>query len=195
MKATRFVTLIATGFAISFFAAGCRLHPQNETIIPGRPPEAAVPEVPTMPPITESNQPPGVSNMIAEPEFPGHTNWVENTEQFKADTIHFAFDSSVVRSADKPKIAEVADFLKANPQDAVRVEGNCDERGTEEYNRSLGERRAQAAREILVSMGIAGDRVDTVSYGLDKPVDPAHNEAAWRKNRRDDFVLLTPPPK
>jgi peptidoglycan-associated lipoprotein len=90
-------------------------------------------------------------------------------------------------------MAEVADFLKQNPQAAVRVEGNCDERGTEEYNRSLGERRALAAREELVRQGITPDRVDTLSYGEDKPLDSGHNESAWKQNRRDDFILLTPP--
>ena len=76
---------------------------------------------------------------------------------------------------------------------AVLVEGNCDERGTEEYNRSLGERRALAGREYLIKLGIDADRVDTITYGEDRPADPGHNEAAWAKNRRDDFVVLTAP--
>ena len=80
-----------------------------------------------------------------------------------------------------------------NTADAVRVEGNCDERGTEEYNRALGERRALALREELVRLGVDPSRVDTVSYGEDKPVDPGHDESAWRKNRRGDFILLSPP--
>lgn len=133
--------------------------------------------------------------MIALPEYPSHTNWVEHPEILKDQTIHFAFDSSAIRSSEKSKISAVADYLKKNTEAAVRVEGNCDERGTEEYNRSLGERRALAAREQLVGLGIAPDRVDTVSYGLDKPVDSGHNEAAWKQNRRDDFVVLTPPAK
>ena len=193
MKATRFITLIAIAIAASFFAAGCSTHPQNMTNIPNRPADSSS-DLSSLPPITmePTNTNP---SMIAESEFPSHTNWVENTEQFKANTIHFAYDSSVVKSSDKSKIAEVADYLKANPQAAVRVEGNADERGTEEYNRSLGERRALAAREVLVGLGIDPTRVDTVSYGLDKPVDTGHNQAAWEKNRRDDFVLLTPPAK
>jgi peptidoglycan-associated lipoprotein len=111
----------------------------------------------------------------------------------KAHTVYFAYDSSVVRSSEKSKVAAVADYLKGNPAAAVRVEGNCDERGTEEYNRALGERRALAVRGMLVSLGIDPRRVDTISYGKDRPVEPLHNEAAWSKNRRDDFVLLTPP--
>ena len=73
------------------------------------------------------------------------------------------------------------------------MEGNCDERGTAEYNRSLGERRSLAAREELVGLGIDASRVDTISYGKDRPVDTGHSEESHAKNRRDDFVLLAPP--
>ena len=82
--------------------------------------------------------------------------------------------------------------LSADASAKLLIEGNCDERGTQEYNRSLGERRALAAREALAKMGIDPSRVRTISYGKDKPVDPDNNEAAWAKNRRDDFVLLHP---
>jgi peptidoglycan-associated lipoprotein len=194
MKATRFGTLIALGTALSFIAVGCQL--QNPRKIP--PNQISAPEVPNMPPLP----PPGPQMPITDVnstnvpflnEFPGHTNWIENAEQLKDDTVHFAFDSSAIRSSDKSKVAAVADYLKQNPEAAVRVEGNCDERGTEEYNRSLGERRALAAREELVRLGILSDRVDTLSYGEDKPLDSGHNESAWKQNRRDDFILLTPP--
>ena len=192
MKATRFTILTAIGLVLSFLAAGCHMNPQNPTAIPNRKPDSnagleGIGQI--IPP-----NPNGTNGLIAEQDFPNHTNWIASYP-FKDQTIHFAFDSSVVRSADKSKINEVADYLKGNPQTAVRVEGNCDERGTEEYNRSLGERRALAAREVLVGLGIAPDRVDTVSYGQDKPVAEGHNEAAWQQNRRDDFTLLTPPGK
>jgi peptidoglycan-associated lipoprotein len=91
-------------------------------------------------------------------------------------------------------VGTVADYLKANSAKAVRVEGNCDERGTEEYNRSLGERRALAVREELVRLGIDPTRVDTKTWGKDNPAnDPGHDEAAWKKNRRDEFIVLTKP--
>ena len=73
-----------------------------------------------------------------------HEGWIEDAQALKADTVYFDFDSSVLKAGEKPKVAAVADYLKANSGKAVRVEGNCDERGTEEYNRSLGERRALA---------------------------------------------------
>jgi len=99
----------------------------------------------------------------------------------------------VVKSSEKSKAAAVADYLKGNAAAAVKVEGHCDERGTEEYNRSLGERRALACREELIRLGIDANRVDTISYGEDRPADPGHDESAWKKNRRGEFVLLTPP--
>ncbi len=108
------------------------------------------------------------------------------------DTIHFDFDSSVIKASEKPHVEAVAAALKANAAAKLLIEGNCDERGTEEYNRALGERRALAAREMLATMGIDAQRIRTESFGEDKPVDPAHNEAAWAKNRRDDFVLMLP---
>jgi peptidoglycan-associated lipoprotein len=127
------------------------------------------------------------------PQGPGHQGWPENPDFFKSDTVYFDFDSSSVKPAEKPKVAAVADHLKSTPSDAVRVDGHCDERGTEEYNRSLGERRALALREELVTLGIDPTRVDTISYGKDKPTDTGHNDAAWKKNRRGEFILLTPP--
>ncbi len=122
-----------------------------------------------------------------------HFGWKEDAQALKSDNVFFDFDSSVVKASEKPKVSTVADYLKANSAAAVRVEGNCDERGTEEYNRSLGERRALAVREMLIGLGIDMTRVDTTSYGKDKPADPGHDESAWKQNRRDDFIVLTPP--
>jgi len=84
---------------------------------------------------------------------------------------------------------ELAAFLKANAGLKVSVEGHCDERGTNEYNLALGERRAKAAYDYLAAQGIDASRLSTVSYGEEKPADPGQNEEAWAKNRRDEFVL------
>ena len=120
-------------------------------------------------------------------------NYIPHPEILQAQTIHFDFDKSSIKANDEPKLQEVANYMKSNPNDALRIEGNCDERGTEEYNRSLGERRAMAAREYLARLGVEPGRVVTISYGQDRPAESAHNEGAWSKNRRDDFVVLTPP--
>jgi peptidoglycan-associated lipoprotein len=122
-----------------------------------------------------------------------HQGWAEDASTFKSDTVYFSFDSSVVRPEEKSKVSAVADYLKNNSSAAVRVEGNCDERGTAEYNRALGDRRAQVVREELNTLGIDPTRVDTISYGFDRAAVQGHDEAAWSKNRRDEFILLTPP--
>jgi peptidoglycan-associated lipoprotein len=111
---------------------------------------------------------------------------------FAAETLYFEYDSSAIRSSEESKISAVAAALKSDPSAKLLVEGNCDERGTEEYNRSLGERRALAAREALANAGVEPSRVATRSYGEDRPADPGHGASAWSKNRRDEFVLLHP---
>ncbi len=108
-----------------------------------------------------------------------------------ANTVHFKFDSAAVLDNEQSNISAVAAAL-SNQNLKLIIEGNCDERGTEEYNRSLGERRALALREALTKAGIDPLRIRTESFGKDKPVDPGHDEAAFAKNRRGDFVLCTP---
>ena len=107
-------------------------------------------------------------------------------------TVYFDFDRSAIKSSETGKIESVAGYLRSNSGVGVLVEGHCDERGTEQYNLSLGERRALAIREYLINLGIDGNRVYTISFGEDRPADPGHNEAAWAKNRRGEFVVLKP---
>ncbi len=104
------------------------------------------------------------------------------------ERIHFDFDKYNIRADAVPIMQKNASWLKANPGVRTIVEGNCDERGTNEYNMALGERRAKAGKDYLVNLGVESSRIDTVSYGEERPLDPAHNEAAWAMNRRDDFV-------
>ena len=119
---------------------------------------------------------------------------IKDRAALAAYTIHFAYDSSVIRKSEQANLQSVAQALDADSSTKLLVEGNCDERGTEEYNRSLGERRALAAREALAKLGVDPMRIFTRSYGKDKPAESGHDEAAWAKNRRDDFVLLHPKP-
>jgi peptidoglycan-associated lipoprotein len=104
-------------------------------------------------------------------------------------TVHFAFDSAAVLTKEQSKLIIVSEKLKSDPSAKLLIEGHCDERGTEEYNRALGERRALALREALVAAGIDPERIRTISYGKDKPADTGHDEAAWSKNRRGEFIL------
>ncbi|MGC9325044.1 MAG: peptidoglycan-associated lipoprotein Pal [Desulfomonilia bacterium] len=109
---------------------------------------------------------------------------------FENKNIHFDFDKFNLLPEARKILAEKASFLNANPQINIQIEGHCDERGTSEYNLALGERRAKAAQDYLVFLGINPDRLSIISYGEERPLDPAHNEEAWAKNRRAQFVIL-----
>lgn len=111
-------------------------------------------------------------------------------ELFESESIYFDFDKSELKPNARANLTKKASWLRKNPQFTVRISGHCDERGTNEYNLALGERRASAARKFLTSLGVSSDRLTTVSFGEERPVDRGHNEKAWAKNRRDEFKLL-----
>jgi len=103
--------------------------------------------------------------------------------------VYFSYDGMTVSGAELSKLDTVAAAMKKMSSDLI-IAGFTDERGTEEYNRGLGERRAQAVRESLIGMGINGSRIQTVSFGMEMPADPASNESAWAKNRRAEFGII-----
>jgi peptidoglycan-associated lipoprotein len=103
--------------------------------------------------------------------------------------VYFAFDSSSVSGSEMNKVRDVASAMKSTSQTLI-IAGFTDERGTAEYNRGLGEKRAQAVRDVLISQGVNGGRIQTVSFGAEMPADPASNEAAWAKNRRAEFGVV-----
>jgi peptidoglycan-associated lipoprotein len=103
--------------------------------------------------------------------------------------IYFDFDKSFIRDDAKPVMKANAEWLKANPKVKIKIEGNCDERGTIEYNQALGQRRATSAKKYLTDMGIAASRISLISYGKEKPICKESDETCWQKNRRDDFVV------
>jgi peptidoglycan-associated lipoprotein len=103
--------------------------------------------------------------------------------------IHFDFDRSFIRDDAKAAMRANADWLKANPQVKIRIEGNCDERGTVEYNQALGQRRSQSAKKYLTDLGIASSRISLISYGKEKPICMESTEECWQQNRRDDFAV------
>jgi peptidoglycan-associated lipoprotein len=107
-----------------------------------------------------------------------------------ATMIHFDYDKAIIRGGDAAVLDQKVAILQANPGLRIRISGHCDERGSDEYNLALGNRRATAAKQYLVSHGIDGGRVETVSYGEERPMDPGHNEEAWAKNRRDEVDIL-----
>jgi peptidoglycan-associated lipoprotein len=110
--------------------------------------------------------------------------YVPGTTQLMSRTYYFAFDRSVLSPDDLASLEMHATFLRNNPDRSVVIEGHADERGTREYNLALGERRADAVRNFLMSAGVSSRQVETVSYGEERPEDPGHNEGAWQRNRR-----------
>jgi peptidoglycan-associated lipoprotein len=101
---------------------------------------------------------------------------------------YFDLDKADIRSDARTALSKTAEFLRSYPQLKVTLEGHCDERGSTEYNLALGDRRAQAAKDFLVSLGVAADRVQTVSYGKEKPFCTSHDEQCWQQNRRGHFI-------
>lgn len=114
---------------------------------------------------------------------------MEAQNRFLNEDIHFEFDSSVLLPDAQEILRRKAEWLRYNPYVHAVIEGHCDERGTNEYNLALGERRAASAKAYLVDIGIHASRLTTISYGEERPVDPGHNEEAWAKNRRAHFVI------
>jgi peptidoglycan-associated lipoprotein len=209
MKLNNLLLPVALALIAAFATTGCK-HGLNGqlTDVPGqrlRAPAPAPNDWNTKPLTTQNPQPivaspiPNLPPAVATPAapIPTTTTWeladmLQDPEKLAAYTVHFKFDSAIVQDSEQANVASVGQALSANPAAKLLIEGNCDERGTEEYNRSLGERRALALREALAKIGIDPLRIRTISYGKDKPVDPGHDQAAWAKNRRGQFVYCTP---
>jgi peptidoglycan-associated lipoprotein len=113
-----------------------------------------------------------------------------NGENGPLGDIHFAFNQFTIQPEDGDILRQNAKWLQENPTTRVQIEGHCDDRGSEEYNIALGAKRAQAAKDYLETLGIAADRMSTISYGKELPLCTEETEECWAKNRRDHFVVL-----
>jgi peptidoglycan-associated lipoprotein len=189
MKLTQFINLLVIASALSLTASGCKKSPVGVTPIPDRS-GAHVGDV--GPGGTLPGQPggDGTAGGVPQPsadKYPGP----RDEKIFEAYMVHFDYDSPSVRSSEQSKIAYVADYLKSHPDNGLEVQGHCDERGTDQYNFSLGDRRALAVRDELIKAGVGGDRILTVSFGRSRPIDTGHSDAAHSRNRRAQFVLLS----
>lgn len=140
---------------------------------------------PTTPPVakTPSAAPSAGSPLVGETPAPA--------PEAKAplDPIHFDFDKYDIHPEDRLRLEALSDYLEKRVDHALSISGHCDERGTVEYNIALGDRRANAARDFLVRLGLDPGRIKATSYGEERPVDFGHNEEAWAKNRRDEFQI------
>lgn len=175
------------------FSAGCKHPNKGLTHIPG-PNTIGIgdPKANEMTgKMTDNTIPTAIDspNGMAPSERHGDLSRFTNRAALAEYVVHFELDRSTIRPNEKSKVEAVASYLKANAGTELLIEGHCDERGTDGYNLGLGERRALALREALVGAGIAADRIQTVSYGEARPAEPGHNEAAWSKNRRGEFVV------
>jgi peptidoglycan-associated lipoprotein len=194
MKLIKLTVLLALALAVTFSNTGCKKSAKNTTPLPGA--KAHTPGGETGLSTTGGSglqtETPVTSTGIATTSSWDPVNMNQDRARFAKSTVYFAYDSSALRSIEEPKLDEVATAMKTDSNLYLLIEGHCDERGTEEYNRSLGERRAQALREALAKAGVNPDHVRTISYGEDRPAVQGHDESAWKMNRRGEFVACTP---
>ncbi len=125
-----------------------------------------------------------------EAEREGKVPLTMEEKGFEDEMIFFEYDSYALTPKAMSVLEKKASWLKKNPHIKIRIEGHCDERGTNEYNLALGDRRANAAKSYLISLGVSPDRISTISYGEELPLDPRHSEEAWAKNRRAEFKII-----
>jgi len=195
MKAMKFTCLLVCALALTFAATGCKKKPTPLTDIPqGR---TGDPTNPGPGPVIGETA--GVTSREGEipplPDFgPGPLEEKFNFDRkaLEMHMVHFDYDSAAIRSNEQADVQAVADYMKTATGKALLVEGHCDERGTDEYNRALGERRALSVREALIQAGADGSRITTRSHGKDVKIALGNDEASHAKNRRGEFVVLTP---
>src|SRR5436190_5720364 len=186
MKKTTLILTIGLVAIISF--TGCHKKPVGVTDIPGmnRPHAGGPNDINTLPtPRNNDNTGPiGFTDPANNPYNSTLTGpHDEDRAKFAEYTVHFTVDSAAIKEGDRAKLDKVAEYFKNNTtKEALQIEGHADERGTEQYNLALGDKRALAVREYLAHLGVDSQRISTVSYGEAKPVDPARNEAAYNKN-------------
>jgi peptidoglycan-associated lipoprotein len=149
------------------------------------------PQVKEQPQVEKVEEPaPPKEPELTEEEIFMRKSLEEINQEVPLQMIHFDFDRYFIRDDAKPVLEKNATWLKKWNSVQVLIEGHCDERGTEEYNLALGEKRAKSTFDYLVSLGVSPDRIKTISYGKSQPLDPGHNEAAWAKNRRAQFTII-----
>jgi len=147
--------------------------------------------------VKTENVPPA-SALTREEQGPSEAVGESGLEALKKDAqaeralnpIYFDFNNYNINPEAETILNQTSGWLSKNPTVKIKIEGNCDERGTIEYNLALGDRRANNAKEYLVKLGVTADRLETISWGKEKPLDFGHNETAWAKNRRDDFKIV-----
>jgi peptidoglycan-associated lipoprotein len=172
-------------FLTSLMAAGCAKKPAVTDTAPPAADGAAMTEEMDM----GMQQPMGIDESALDESAMGEEGMggVSTAAVSALELIHFDFDQYTLSAEAQATLVDNAEYLKANPDQKVRIEGYCDERGSDEYNLALGQRRALAAKNYLVSLGIAAERLSVISYGEEMPLDPSGTEEAYAMNRRAEF--------
>jgi peptidoglycan-associated lipoprotein len=181
-----FLVILCCG---ALFAGGCAKKEmvKGEEAMPAAAPTKPAEPAPAKPAVTEK--------VAAEPIKEAPISKEETVAPAPAvqeqtlTRIYFDFDSYVLTKDARDILASDAELLLKKISGKVTIEGHCDERGSDEYNLALGEKRAKAAMNYLVTLGVSADRLSVISYGKEKPLDPGHDESAWAKNRRAEFVV------
>lgn len=175
--------IIALAVVLVFsFAVSCKKKPKE---VPPPPPQ-----VKEQPKIEKVEQPVVKEPVLSEEELYLQKSLEQINKEKPLASVYFDYDKAMIREDAKPILETNASWLNKFKTIKILIEGHCDERGTEEYNLALGEKRAKAAMDYLTTLGISSDRVKIISYGKSQPADPGHNEAAWQKNRRDQFLVI-----
>ena len=184
MNNSTLIKLAAVSAAVAALAA-CAPKPKVEPIVPVEPAQPTGPQYPTAPtgPVTGGNV--GAAMPGSEQDF------VVNV----GDRIYFDLDSYSVRPEAQPRLDAQAAWLSRYPQVTIRIEGNADERGTREYNLALGARRAEAVRTYLIQRGVPAGRIDTISFGKERPIAEGSSEAAWAQNRNAHTAIVSGAPR
>ena len=194
MKAMKFTCLLVCALALTFAATGCKKKPTPLTNLPGQPTGKPAEPGPG-PGLTDTT---GVDSGLGTPLPTGIgdiiNDYTHDREALAPHTVHFDYDSAAIRSNERANVQAVADYMKSAAGKVLLIEGHCDERGTDEYNRALGERRALSLREAVIQAGADGNQITTLSYGKDKKVSLGNDEASHAKNRRGEFVVCTRKP-
>lgn len=164
------------------FAVSCKKKPKE---VPPAPPQTQ-----EQPPVERVEQPKVQEPQLSEEEMLLQKSLDQINREKPLGTIYFDYDSAVVRNDARGVLDADAAWLKKFRTVKVLVEGHCDERGTEEYNLALGEKRAKAAQDYLLSTGITADRIKIISYGKSQPINPGHDESSWQMNRRAQFLII-----
>jgi peptidoglycan-associated lipoprotein len=173
----KFLADLALAALAAAALAACASHPPPPPAAPVPPPPQEAPP----PPPYEAPPPPEARGPVPGSE----RDFIINV----GDRVYFDFNAAEIRADADPVLDGQSAWLRRYPDVRVRIEGNCDERGTREYNFALGARRADAVRAYLIAHGVAPGRITTISYGKEQPIDPGHDEAAWAKDRNGHTAI------